>query len=104
MLHRFKKKWNIESNFQLIVILFVFSITGSAAMVVRKLVFHLVGIQPDTSLFIKVPLYIIVLIPSYQLLLLVVGTLLGQYRFFLAYEKKTLGRLIQRRKKKHEKN
>ncbi len=104
MLHRFKKKWNIESNFQLIVVLFVFSITGSAAMVVRKFVFHLVGIQPDTSLFIKVPLYIIVLIPSYQLLLLVVGTLLGQYRFFLAYEKKTLGRLIQRRKKKHEKN
>lgn len=102
MLQRFKEKWNIKSSFQLIVILFVFSITGSAALVVRKFVFHLVGIQPDTSLFIKVPLYILVLVPSYQFLLLVVGTLVGQYRFFLAYEKKTVGRLINRNKKGHE--
>ncbi|QGY44187.1 prolipoprotein diacylglyceryl transferase [Maribellus comscasis] len=104
MLHRFKEKWNIKSNFQLIVILFVFSITGSAALVVRKFIFHLVGIQQDTSLLIKVPLYLIVLLPSYQFLLLVIGTLLGQYRFFLAYEKKTVGRLIKRSKKSYEKN
>ena len=104
MLHRFKEKWNIKSNLQLIVILFVFSITGSTALVVRKFIFHLIGIEPDTSLLIKVPLYILILVPSYQLLLLVVGTLLGQYRFFLAFEKKTIGRLIKRRKKSHEKN
>jgi ferrochelatase len=104
MLQRFKEKWDIKSNFQLFVILFVFSVTGSAALVVRKLVFHMVGIQPDTSLLIKVPLYILVLVPSYQLLLLVIGTLLGQYRFFLAYEKKTVGRLIRRNKKLHEEN
>lgn len=104
MLHRFKKKWDIKSNFQLIIVLFVFSITGSLAMVVRKSVFQLIGIQPDTSLLIKVPLYILVLVPSYQLLLLIVGTLLGQYRFFLAYEKKTVGRLVKRIKKSNEKN
>ena len=104
MLKRFKEKWNIKSNFQLIVILFVFSITGSAALVVRKFVFHLMGIQPDTSLLIKVPLYIMVLVPSYQFLLLVIGTLLGQYKFFLAYEKKTVGRLIHANKKSHGQN
>ena len=104
MLHRFKEKWNIKSNFQLLVIFFVFSITGSAALVVRKFVFHLVGIQPNTSLLIKVPLYIIILVPSYQFLLLIIGTLLGQYKFFLAYEKKTVGRLINVNKKSHEQN
>ncbi|MBN1985716.1 MAG: hypothetical protein JW761_05395, partial [Prolixibacteraceae bacterium] len=104
MLQRFKEKWDIKSNFQLFVILFVFSVTGSAALVVRKMVFHMVGIQPDTSLLIKVPLYILVLVPSYQFLLLVIGSLLGQYRFFLAYEKKTVGRLIRRNKKLHEEN
>lgn len=90
MFERFKEKWKIKTNLQLIIILTVFSITGSAALIVRKFVFHLVGIQPETSLFIKVPLYIIVLFPSYQVLLLIIGTLVGQFRFFYAFQKKSL--------------
>lgn len=90
MLRRFKEKWKIASDLQLIIIFIVFSITGSAALVVRKFVFHLVGIQPDTSLFIKVPLYIIVLFPSYHILLLIIGTMVGQFRFFYAFQKKSL--------------
>lgn len=101
MLQRFKKKWNITSNFQLIVIFAVFSVTGSAALVVRKFVFHLVGIQPETSLFIKVPLYIIVLFPSYQILLLIIGTLVGQFRFFYAFQKKSLSFLRFKKNKSH---
>lgn len=87
MLQKFKEKWKIKSNFQLFVILFVFSITGSAALVVRKFAFHLLGIQPETTLFIKVPLYILILFPSYHFLLLVIGTLVGQYQFFHAFQK-----------------
>jgi ferrochelatase len=88
MLKKFKAKWNIESDWQLIVIFVVFSITGSAAMVVRKLVFGWIGIGPDTSLWIKIPLYIAILLPAYQLLLLVIGGLLGQFRFFYEFQKK----------------
>lgn len=90
MLQRFKDKWNIKSNFQLIIILVVFSITGSAALVVRKFVFNLVGIQPETSLFIKVPLYILVLFPAYHILLFIIGSLIGQFEFFYAFQKKSL--------------
>lgn len=96
MFERFKKKWKIETNLQLIIILAVFSVTGSAALVVRKFVFHLIGIQPDTSLFIKIPLYVIVLIPSYQVLLLVIGSLVGQFRFFYSFQKKSLSFLKRR--------
>lgn len=88
MMQKFKTKWNINSNWQLLIILIVFSITGSAAMVVRKLVFGAIGITPDTSLWIKVPLYILILIPAYQFLLLVIGGLLGQFRFFFEFQKK----------------
>lgn len=90
MFQKFKEKWKIKSNFQLFVILFVFSITGSAALVVRKFAFQILGIQPDTTLFIKIPLYIIILFPSYHILLFVIGTLLGQYQFFYAFQKKSL--------------
>lgn len=88
MLKKFKAKWNIESDWQLMVIFVVFSITGSAAMVVRKLVFGWMGITPDTSLWIKIPLYIAILLPAYQVLLLIIGGLLGQFRFFYEFQKK----------------
>jgi len=100
MFRKFKDKWNIKSNLQLIIILIVFSVTGSAALVVRKFVFNLVGIQPETSLFIKVPLYIAVLFPAYQILLLIIGTLIGQFQFFYAFQKKSLAFLKFGNKKK----
>ena len=100
MLQRFKEKWNIKSNFQLIIILIVFSITGSAALVVRKFAFNLLGIQPETSLFIKVPLYIAILFPAYHFLLLIIGTLAGQFQFFYAFQKKSLAFLKFGNKKK----
>jgi len=104
MIKRLKEKWNIDSNLQFIIILVVFSVTGSAALMVRKYIFHLLGIEPDTSLLIKIPLYIIVLIPSYQALLLIIGTLCGQFSFFYAFQKKSLSFLKLRTKKENEKN
>ena len=97
MMQKFKSKWNLTSDWQVIIILIVFSITGSAAMVVRKLVFGLIGITPETSLWIKVPLYILILVPAYQVLLLVIGGLLGQFRFFYAFQKRNF-RFLNRNK------
>lgn len=99
MLDKFKAKWNITSNWQLTVILIVFSITGSAALVVRKLVFGWIGVTAETSLWLKVPLYILILIPAYQILLIVIGTIFGQFRFFYEFQKKSFGRFYRRRDK-----
>lgn len=99
MIQRFKKKWNIQTNLQLILIFIVVSVTGSAVLVVRKFAFHRLGIEHDTSLLIKIPLYILILVPSYQVLLLVIGGLLGQFRFFYAFQKKSLSFLNFRNKK-----
>ncbi len=104
MFGKFKAKWKIKSNLQLVVILIVFSVTGSAALIVRTFIFNLIGIQPETSLFIKVPLYILILIPVYQILLLIIGSLVGQYRFFFAFQKKTLSFLKLRNKNSNEEN
>ncbi len=88
MIRKLKRKWNIKSNFQLIVILLVFSLTGSASLYVRKAVFEFIGISPDTSIWLKIPLYILIIFPSYQLLFLIIGTLFGQFRFAWEFEKK----------------
>lgn len=99
MFDKFKLKWNITSNWQLTVIFIVFSVTGSAAMVVRKFVFEWIGITSETTMWLKAPLYILILIPAYQILLIVVGTIFGQYRFFYEFQKKSIGRLYRRKNK-----
>ena len=96
-MNKFKTKWNIESDWQLILILIVFSITGSAAMVVRKLVFGWIGITPETTLWLKIPLYILILFPAYQILLIIIGSVFGQFSFFYSFQKKSL-RFLNRKK------
>lgn len=92
MLKRLKEKWNIKSNVQLVLILIVFSVTGSATLLVRKAVFEWIGINGDTSLWLKVPLYILIIVPAYQILFLIIGTLFGQFRFAWEFEKKVFSR------------
>ncbi len=93
MLEKLKQRWKIESNLQLVLILVVFAITGSSTVFIRKPVFELLGITPETSLWITIPLYLAIILPSYQILLLVYGTIFGQFRFFWEFEKKMLRRM-----------
>ncbi len=97
---RLKEKWGIKSNWHIALIFLVFSITGSLSVYVKTLFFNWIGIGSDTSLLILIPLYIVTIVPIYYALLLLVGTLFGQYQFFLAFEKNSLGRLFIRRKSK----
>ncbi|HDR51810.1 MAG TPA: diacylglyceryl transferase [Mariniphaga anaerophila] len=93
MLKKLKKKWNIKSNAQLVLILVIFSVTGSASLFVRKAVFNWIGITGDTSLWIKIPLYVLIIFPAYQILFLLIGALFGQFRFVWEFEKKFFSRL-----------
>ncbi|MFA5587985.1 MAG: DUF6787 family protein [Mariniphaga sp.] len=88
MIARLKKKWNVKNNFQLVLILIVFSITGSASIIVKKAAFQWIGIDGDTALWLKIPLYVLIVFPAYQVLLLIIGTLFGQFRFVWEMEKK----------------
>lgn len=92
MFEKFKRKWSIKNNFQLVLIFVIFSITGSASLYVRKAVFTWMEITPETSLWIKIPLYILIVFPSYQILLLIISGLLGQFRFAWEFEKKVFSR------------
>lgn len=87
----FKKRWNIKSNWQVFVILVVFAITGSTAAYLSKPVLSLFGIvRNETSGWIYWPLYIILIFPIYQVLLVTFGFIFGQFEFFWAFEKKML--------------
>jgi len=98
MLQKLKDRWKIESNFQFILILITFSVTGSLAVMVRRPIFAQMGIVSETSLWIKIPMSILIITPSYQVLLVIVGSILGQFKFFWAFEKKMLSRFQFKKK------
>lgn len=88
MLERFKKRWNITSNFQLVVIMIVFAVTGSSSLYVRKGAFYLLGITSETELWLRTVLYILIIFPAYNIMLLLFGFIFGQFKFAWEFEKK----------------
>ena len=93
-MNKLKEKWGITSNFQIITILLVFSITGSIAVLIAKPVLNLVGLDKEVvSPWLFWPIRIFIIFPIYQILIVIIGTLFGQFKFFWAFEKKMLSRL-----------
>ena len=87
----FKQRWHITSNWQVLVIILVFAITGSTSAYLSKPLLAFFGLTKDnTSLWIYYPLYIILIFPVYQILLVSFGFVFGQFKFFWAFEKKML--------------
>jgi hypothetical protein len=87
-LERLKTKWGITSNFQMVIVFIVFAITGSASLFVARPVLERIGITDDLNPWIRVPIRIVAILPLYQVMLLVIGSIFGQFRFFLNLQKK----------------
>ena len=93
-MNRLKEKWGITSNFQIIIILLVFSITGSVSVWIARPALNLVGLDNETvSSWLFWPIRIVIIFPIYQVLIVIIGALFGQFKFFWAFEKKMLVRL-----------
>ncbi|HEY4616658.1 MAG TPA: DUF6787 family protein [Flavobacterium sp.] len=88
-----KKRWGIESNFQLTIIFIVFAITGSTSAWISKPVCIWLGILKEDFGFWHTPMRLLIIFPLYQVLLVLIGFLFGQFEFFWAFEKKMLKRM-----------
>lgn len=99
MFQKLKQKWEVESDFRLVLIFLSYSLAGSATLLVRKPIFHLLNIHQDTPFVLKALLYVSTVTPSYFVMLLIIGTLLGEFRFFWAFEKRVFARFKRNRKK-----
>jgi hypothetical protein len=93
MLEKLKQRWEVQSGWQVWMILLVFALTGTSVMYLKKFLFGWIGIDDATPLYIRILLSVLVIFPLYQVLLLMYGWLLGQFSFFWKFEKKMLQRL-----------
>ncbi len=90
-MQKLKERWQITSNFQLTIVFVVFAITGSTSAFLSKPILSWMGIvKEDVGWYFYYPLYIILIFPVYQILLVSIGFIFGQFKFFWTFEKKML--------------
>jgi hypothetical protein len=89
-MNRLKQRWGITSNFQLVIIFIVFAITGSASAWLSKPFCELLHITKEDFGGWFTLIRLLVIFPIYQILLVAIGTLFGQFRFFWNFVKKML--------------
>lgn len=94
LLNKLKLRWGIESNWQVVVILVVFSFTGFTAVFARRFVFDLLGIVEQDPFWLKTMVWLVTIFPIYNVFLLLYGTLFGQFEFFWRFFKKMMYRFV----------
>lgn len=95
---RLKEKWKITSNVQFVIILVVFAITGSLSAKIAKLFCVYIGLDfSELNPILAWTLRLIIILPIYQILLIIIGSLFGQFRFFWEFEKKMFRRIMRKK-------
>lgn len=89
-LQRLMLKWDLTSTTQVIIILIVFSLTGTTVVFAKGYYLDFLGMT-ESNWFLK----ILVVLLAYQIFLLVYGGILGQFGFFWKKLKK-FGVLLQK--------
>ena len=92
MLENLKKRWGINSNLQVIKIIIVFGITGSLSAWLSKPFISFLNIV-DEGTFLSWILRLIIIFPIYQIILIIVATLFGEFKWFWNFLKKMLIRM-----------
>ena len=91
---KLEAKWVVDQRWELIRIFIVFAITGSSSVVVGRPVIKLIGItQENLHPFLYWILFVTISLVFYQILLVLLGWVFGQFQFFWNFEKKMLRRL-----------
>jgi len=91
MLSKLKKRWGINSNLQILKIFIVFGITGSTAAWISEPICNFFGINIDSlNILIYWFARIILITVVYQIILIFVAFIFGEFKFFWRFFKKFL--------------
>ena len=94
MIQNLINKFNAKSKVHLLIIFLVFAISGTLSLWISS---PLLAVLDLKNLVNNYPLYILfrvlIIIPIYQLILIVIATLFGEFEYFWRIEKKILKRI-----------
>jgi nicotinamide riboside transporter PnuC len=88
--------FKVDSNYQLFIVNLVFALTGSAALYFADYLLNLFLFTKDLyGIFFYWVTRIILVLPLYQVLLIIIATIFGQFSYFWAMEKKTINKFTK---------
>jgi len=91
---KLEKKWKLTYRWEMIRVFIVFAITGSSSAIVGKPFLKMVGITSNNlQPVIYWLLYVLISFIFYQVLLISIAWLFGQFQFFWDFEKKMIRRM-----------
>jgi len=90
---KLQNKWQLKSLWQLLLVLLVFACTGFTVLYIKQPIFDLLGINMVAGGIWKTVVYLMLVLPLYQALLLIYGFLFGQFKFFWEKERKFIKRI-----------
>lgn len=84
-------KWELKSLWQVVIVLIVFSCTGFTVLFIKGPILDLISGGAEREWWMTV-VYILLILPIYNIILLIYGFIFGQFAFFWKYEQKMLRR------------
>ncbi len=94
MLKKLVKKFKADSIKHLLLIFTIFALSGSGSLLISDPILVVLDLKNFVTFY---PLYIfiriLIIIPIYQLMLIIIATIFGEFKYFWQFEKKFLQRL-----------
>ena len=93
-LQRLQSKWQLKSLTQVLLVLLAFACTGTTILLIKNPLLAFFGIERGGGQgALNTLLYLLLVLPLYQILLLASGFIFGQFRFFWEKEKQLVKRI-----------
>lgn len=93
-LQRLQTKWKLESLLQVVLVLVVFACTGFTILFIKNPILNFFGVERGGGQgFLNTVLYLLLVLPLYQIFLLIYGFIFGQFNFFWEKEKQIFRRI-----------
>ncbi len=91
---KFKERWQIKSNYQLVIIFIVFAINGSLSAKIGFFLMNLFNLNKQKlNLIFYYLIATIIVTLIYPFLLIVFGFIFGQFEFFFRFSRQMLLRI-----------
>ena len=99
MIIKFIKYFKAKSLNHLILIFIIFGISGSLTLILSEPIINFIKINKiaENSLILLL-LRIIIVFPLYQLVLISIATIFGEFNYFLSFERNMLRKLFKKLK------
>ena len=97
MIIKFIKYFKARSLNHLIIIFIIFGISGSLTLILTEPIINFIKMNEIVeNTFILLLLRVFIIFPLYQLVLISIATILGEFNYFLTFEKSMLKKLFKK--------